>query len=99
MARFMTDAEILEYRRSMFLVSDAQGHVVSFDSRRPETATIEGLVDRLVSSFHGIDLEGSDSVDMVVWRDGRLVAAVYLGDNGEIRSKIFAPSTPGPSAD
>jgi hypothetical protein len=52
-----------------------------------DLVTVEGFVAGLVTGFH--DESGIDGEDLVFWLDGRLVAVVRKGEDGEPIATIF----------
>ena len=73
--------------RRQFVVRDEQDFITSFDPR--EGDTLRGAVDDLVEHFNDPDGSGYDGADMVVWRDGRIMAVVRRGEDGVPDATVF----------
>jgi hypothetical protein len=73
--------------RRQFVVRDEQDFITSFDPGDGDT--LDDAVADLVEHFHDPDGDGYDDTDMVVWRDGRIVAVVRRGDDGEPHAILF----------
>lgn len=80
-------AEIESLLRRQLVVRDQEDFITSFDPR--EGDTLQRAVDDLVDHFHAPDGSGYAESDMVIWRDGRIMAVVRLGDDGEPRATLF----------
>ena len=78
--------------RRQFVVRDEQEFITSFDPG--EGDTLRDAIDDLVGHFHDPDGDGYDGTDMVVWRDGRILAVVRLGDDGAPHATLFGRDTP-----
>ena len=73
--------------RRQFVVRDEEEFITSFDPSEGDTLRL--AVDDLVEHFHDPDGDGYDGVDMVVWRDGRILAVVRRGGDGEPVATVF----------
>lgn len=73
--------------RSQLVVRDEQEFITCFDPRAGDT--LSDAVADLVKHFHEPDGDGYEDTDMVVWRDGRILAVVRRGDDGEPEATLF----------
>jgi hypothetical protein len=73
--------------RRQFVVRDQEEFITSFDPR--DGGTLRETIADLMEHFHAPDGEGYADTDMVVWRDGRIVAVVRRGEDGEPQATIF----------
>jgi hypothetical protein len=79
--------ELESILRRQYVVRDEQDFITSFDPSEGES--LQDVIDDLLSHFSDPDGEGYDETDMVVWRDGRIMAVVRLDDQGLPRATIF----------
>jgi hypothetical protein len=75
--------------RRQFVVRDEQEFITCFDPRAGDT--LGDAVADLVKHFHAPDGDGYDDTDMVVWRNGRIMAVVRRGEDGEPHATLFVP--------
>jgi len=93
MRRFVIEVAADERRelesilRRQFVVRNEEDFITSFDPREGDTLRV--AVDDLIEHFHEPDGDGYDEVDMVVWRNGRIMAVVRRGEDGEPRATLF----------
>jgi hypothetical protein len=90
--RAKLDPERTVYRRDHFTVFDEDGFLTSFSARPPASATVESVVVVLSRDFRGTNGAGYDGLDMAVWNDGRIVAVIRAGADGEPVGTIFGVS-------
>jgi hypothetical protein len=74
--------------RRQFVVRDEEDFITSFDPH--EGDTLRGAVDDLIANFNEPDGSGYDGADMVIWRNGRIMAVVRRGDDGEPQATLFS---------
>jgi hypothetical protein len=79
--------ELESILRRQFIVRDQEDFITSFDPLDGDT--LEGVVEELVANFHAPDGFGYENSDMVVWRDGRIVAIVRGDDEGNPTATSF----------
>jgi hypothetical protein len=73
--------------RRQFVVRDVEQFITSFDP--VDGDTLRGAVADLIEHFHDPDGDGYDDTDMVIWRDGRVMAVVRRGKDGEPEATVF----------
>jgi hypothetical protein len=75
--------------RRQFVVRDEEELITCFDPDAGDT--LHGAIADLITHFHEPDGDGYDGSDMVIWRGGRILAVVRLGENGEPIATVFDP--------
>jgi hypothetical protein len=68
--------ETSEYRRTHFQVYDENGFASTFMIGPAESATLTGVLSRLIETFHGTGGTGDESKNLVVLLGARIVAVV-----------------------
>ncbi len=71
-----------------FVVRDEQEFITCFDPGAGDT--LGDVVADLVKHFHEPDGDGYDDTDMVIWRNGRIMAVVRRGEDGQPQATLFA---------
>jgi hypothetical protein len=79
--------ELESILRRQFIVRDQEDFITSFDPSDGDT--LEGVVEELVANFHAPVGLGYENTDMVVWRDGRIVAIVRGDHEGNPMAILF----------
>ena len=79
--------ELESILRRQYVVRDEQDFITSFDPS--EGDSLQVVLDDLISHFSDPDGLGYDETDMVVWRDGRIVAVVRRDEEGLPRATVF----------
>lgn len=90
--RAKTDLERTAYRRDHFTVFDEDGFLTAFSVHSPANATVDSVICTLSRDFRGTNGTGYNGLDMAVWNDGRIVAVVRGGADGEPVGTIFGVS-------
>src|SRR5277367_5661924 len=79
--------ELESILRRQYVVRDEQDFITSFDPAEGES--LQDVIDDLISHFSAPDGLGYAETDMVVWRDGRIVAVVRRDEDGLPQASMF----------